>query len=400
MTLRVFGMVLIGYLQLAISSDMDRARILVPAPGQQLPRCQTFRWRSPLLTAQTVLALGSCPGCTDIAYREPGPAVSATLALPTNGREIYVTLATIFEGTVIGRDTQVYRASTNSGSPAACTETVGATIGVYHWSGKVTHSMSQGVQTIAQLGGSAVRLTLSPRTRRDYNVELGCIPNFTLASFLGDPDVRQALSDSSMRTIMLTTFDGTTFADCEQQLFLNPDYYTATVRARLVEEYADFAYELIRTHRGSGKTFIISNWESDNAVYCGSSWSYVNQPDFRRSCDQNYPTYYNGNKGPGESLLGLREWFRARQEGLDAGRSRARVEGLSGVVLYHAPEINSARDLRQARFASVLTDVLPYVHFDYISYSSWESLNRLGVREEIASDLDAIRAIAGTDALI
>ena len=53
-----------------------------------------------------------------------------------------------------------------------------------------------------------MRLAYSPRTRRDYNVEAGCIADFNLGEFLDDADVRQAFSHDAIRTFMLTVFDG------------------------------------------------------------------------------------------------------------------------------------------------------------------------------------------------
>ena len=167
-----------------------------------------------------------------------------------------------------------------------------------------------------------------------------------------------------------------------------------------MKEYSQFAYKLIRSHAGSGKTFIVSNWESDNLTYCGSAYLYVSSPQFRQRCDADYEVIYGGNRGPAESLLGLRKWFGARSEGIAQGRLQAAEENYAGVTVYLAPEINSVRDLRELGLASVLTDVLPFVQFDYVSYSCWESLNRAGSREELGADLDTIRTVAGTDAVI
>ena len=46
-------------------------------------------------------------------------------------------------------------------------EATKTTVGVYHWSGQATRSISQGVKVVADLGSSAVRIVLSPRSYRD-----------------------------------------------------------------------------------------------------------------------------------------------------------------------------------------------------------------------------------------
>jgi hypothetical protein len=65
---------------------------------------------------------------------------------------------------------------------------------------------------------------------------------------LRQTDVQQALAHPAIRTIMITAYDGVSWPDCEAQLFLNPGFYTAENRVRLVDEYAAFTYELYRTY--------------------------------------------------------------------------------------------------------------------------------------------------------
>jgi hypothetical protein len=403
MVRRLFGMMAVVCLHAAMASDSDRSRIVAIQAGATLSSCQTFRWRSPLPNARVNLMVGSCRGCKDIAERQEANDFSFTLSLPSDGRDIHVNLTTVVDDVVIGHDEQVYRAISapeDAKLVAQCETRPESTVGIYHWSGKAARSLTQGVQAVAEMGGSAIRLVLSARSGLDYNLGPRCLDDFRLAEFLGDSDVKQSLANNSIRTYMLTVYDGTSFHDCEKQLFLHPQFYSPENRTRLIQEYSDFAYELIRAHAHSGKTFIVSNWESDNAIYCGSSYSYTSNAEFRRMCDAEYPSYYGGNAGPAQSLAGLREWFTARWEGVAHGRRRAEAEGFDGVAVYLAPEINSVRDLREAGLASVLTDVLPFVPFDYVSYSSWESLNRGGAREELAVDMDTIRTIARTDGII
>lgn len=199
---------------------------------------------------------------------------------------------------------------------------------------------------------------------------------------------------------MITAFSGVGFGDCENQRFLHRAFYTTGNRARLVEEFAELTYELYREYAGSGKRFILSNWEGDNAVYCGAAYRYAAEPEFRDACDAAYPEYYGGNTGPADSIVAMRQWFMARWEGIEQGRQRARSKGYRGVGVYSAPEISMVRALQAAGLPSVLYDVIPHVPFDYISYSAWESINRPELAEALSADLDTIRAVAGTEAII
>ena len=199
-----------------------------------------------------------------------------------------------------------------------------------------------------------------------------------------------------MRTVMITAFDGVSYGDCETPQFLALGFYTAENRARMVQEYADFTFELYRRYAGTGKTFLITNWESDNAVYCGSSYEYSRNAEFRRHCTDAYPTIYGGNTSPSESLQALRQWFEVRWEGMQEGRRRTADLNIGGVAVYMGPEINSLRDLSAAGYPSVLTRVIPVVNFDFVSYSSWETLNGPEPVAQLKTDIEAIRKLAGT----
>ena len=68
--------------------------------------------------------------------------------------------------------------------------------------------------------------------------------------------------------------------------------------------------------------------------------------------------------------------------------------------VYSAPEMNAVRVLREHGYPSVLYDVLPYVNFDYVSYSAWESINRSDPVPRLREDLNRIRDAAGSTAII
>src|ERR1051326_7496944 len=69
-------------------------------------------------------------------------------------------------------------------------------VGFYHWGGRATVSMSEGVERIARLGGRVARVTLSPRYYRDYNLGGGCYPRYSLTAIALEPDVKRALDRS------------------------------------------------------------------------------------------------------------------------------------------------------------------------------------------------------------
>jgi hypothetical protein len=272
-------------------------------------------------------------------------------------------------------------------------------IGIYHWGGQFSQSVSQGVAAISALGGEVVRISLSARFYRDYNMGTDCLPGFTLTGGMQDPDVIRALADPRIKVVMITAYDGTTYGDCQQMRYFDPAFYSEQNTAALRKEYSDLTLYLSRTYLRSRKVFILSDWEGDNAIYCGDAYDFALTAEFRRACLAQYETQY-GVASPTEAFQGLRLWLDARAKGISDGRDLARADGIRGVRVLHAPEFNIVRALHDRGFESVLYDVLPSATFDYVSYSAWESINTADPSGNLCTDLDTIRSVTGADRII
>jgi|HubBroStandDraft_1064217.scaffolds.fasta_scaffold02102_8 hypothetical protein len=282
---------------------------------------------------------------------------------------------------------------------AAVAGSLANTMGVYNLGGSYPTSMSEGVERIAQLGGHVARVALSPTYYSEYNAGTGCYPGYSLSAIARQADVKRALDNESIAVFMLTAYDGATFGDCQGARWVNPSFYTPANMAALVLEYSDFTLYLYQTYQGTNKQFIVSDWESDNAVYCGQAYTYATQPKFRSDCDVNYAALY-GNSSAAESIEGLKLWYQTRQQGIAEGRNRAAAEGLAGVRVLFAPEFCSVHALHDAGFQSVLYDVLPSVLADYVSYSAYESINAPDPADTLMADLNIIRNVAGSSSII
>jgi hypothetical protein len=230
-------------------------------------------------------------------------------------------------------------------------------LGVYHWGGQYPHSINEGVVAIADLGGHVARIVLSPRYYLDYHIDSTCYPAFSLAAIAQEPDVRQALANPAIDVFMITAFDGVTYGDCQALNFLNPAFLTPDHFAQVVQEYSDFTLYLERTFRRTRKRFILSNWESDNSVFCGAAYSYATSPAIRNSCRSQYSSSF-GIPSPEDALQGLKLWLQARSQGILDGEARARAAGLEDRRVFHAPEFNIVHALHDRGFPSVLYDVV------------------------------------------
>jgi len=120
-------------------------------------------------------------------------------------------------------------------------------------------------------------------------------------------------------------------------------------------------YELAKfflgEYRGSGKTFILANHETD--------WHMKPTPG---------PQY----ETPPEVFPRAIKWFQARQRGVE--RARADV-GMHGVSVFHAGEVVNVVASMEKGQKNMVTEVLPQVRFDLISYSAYDASIYGGIQD-------------------
>ena len=109
----------------------------------------------------------------------------------------------------------------------------------------------------------------------------------------------------------------------------------------------DLASYLLTTYAGSGKTFVLQNWEGDHLLRAGLAPDQEPDPVRRK---------------------GMIDWWNARQDGVS--RARAAV-GENGVRVAHAVEVNQLADAMAGKVTCV-NDIVPYTGADLYSYSSWD----------------------------
>jgi hypothetical protein len=112
---------------------------------------------------------------------------------------------------------------------------------------------------------------------------------------------------------------------------------------------------LLGTYSGTGKTFILQNWEGDHLLYL---------------CEgTNPPTYNCAPDALGiEGFIGF---FNARQDGVDAARASTPS---TNVHVYHAVEVNRVQDA-MAGLPTLTNNVLPHTRADLYSYSAWDTIS-------------------------
>jgi|GEM_PF-1379251 len=130
----------------------------------------------------------------------------------------------------------------------------------------------------------------------------------------------------------------------------SPQFLAGMTAADIAAESSqmhDLASYLLTTYAGTGKTFVLQNWEGDHLLRTGL------RPE---------------QEPPAISLQGMIDWWNARQDGV--ARARAEI-GERGVRVANAAEVNQLADAMLGKVTAT-NDVLPYTHADLYSYSSWD----------------------------
>lgn len=106
------------------------------------------------------------------------------------------------------------------------------------------------------------------------------------------------------------------------------------------------ARHLLTTYAGSGKTFVLQNWEGDHLLRQGLGEA---DPDPVR-------------------IQGMIDWWNARQDGVEQAR---REVPLRNVMVVHAAEVNLLSQALEGKVTAT-NDVIPHTRADLYSYSSWD----------------------------
>lgn len=124
---------------------------------------------------------------------------------------------------------------------------------------------------------------------------------------------------------------------------------------------------LLRRFAGTGKTFIIKNWEGDWHLLGG---------------------YNQGDEPSDTAVEAMIEWLQSRIKAIED--ARAAVGVVEGVSVFSAVEFNLVAKA-EGGGRTLLTSVVPHLKADLYSYSSWDSLYQ---PQKIIPRLDFIKRFA------
>lgn len=198
-------------------------------------------------------------------------------------------------------------------------------------------------ENVRGMGSNLLKISLAQGAAPNYgSQEAARKAKSTLEYVQGAPAIQQALDmDFTYYQAWVHSFTGANWRDGVDMTEAR-QYYD--------EMYALTAW-LLERYSGTGKVFMLGNWEGD--------WLLLGRQN--READPS-PT----------AVAGMIAWMKIRQLAIDT--ARAKVEH-NGVGVYHYIEVNLAKKAMAGR-SSIALSVLPEANPDLVSYSAYEAIKQ------------------------
>ncbi len=197
---------------------------------------------------------------------------------------------------------------------------------------------------ILEMGSNLLKFSMSDRNTESPQVETERVTLELLAT--RHPDYRTVLD------MPFTYYHIWAYCLTPSQPWSSPEC-TEYDRQLEYEELCDFVAYLLRAYSGTGKTFYLGHWEGD--------WLLL-----QRNVDPEI-------KPSNEAIRAMIDGLTVRQKAVDDARAQTPH---SDVEVYNYAEVNLVqKGLKGGK--CVTNSVLPYVPVDYVSYSAYDSTNRV-----------------------
>ena len=231
--------------------------------------------------------------------------------------------------------------------------------GTYHFTNQTL--LVEGAEKIREMGSNVLKLRLGP--------------NYAVGGYTAPPDAHiQSLTELARDEPSYRRVFDMPFADYVIWTYCFSTYQHVTpwhgrmkpdILAREYREIYNLTQYLLTTYSGSGKTFYLGNWEGDWHLLSGA-------PDDHKPKWEKTPN--------ADAVPGMIDWINTRQKAVDDAK---RDTPHHDVQVYHYLEVNLVqKGIKGQR--CVTRDVLPQTPVDFVSYSSYDSLQK-----DIARDLPA-----------
>jgi hypothetical protein len=211
--------------------------------------------------------------------------------------------------------------------------------GTYHFTDR--DYLNEGADRILELGSRTIKLWFTTlQTSYPFNTDWPAVAD--MVEIAQTPPFVEVF-DKPFDTYVLEAFSvGLDHGYWREQP--TPDQFTEDER-----QFYELTCHLLTTYAGTGKTFVLQNWEGD--------WSIRGHFDIEI-------------QPPPQAVRGMIDWLNARQRGVD----RAREEiGENGVRIIHAAEVNHVQPSPPPDRRNVIDTVIPHTNVDMVAYSCWHA---------------------------
>jgi len=240
------------------------------------------------------------------------------------------------------------------GGKASTQKPLAERIGVTYWGaryepflGKYGSGIASAMAELKKLGVKVTKLsTLDLENVYPFDDWNGH-PLDSLVNVLKHPVYKQFLDDAFFTSYFLSAYETNNVAW--------QDGLDAAEEAYVIASFYDAALYLLTEYAGTGKTFILQNWEADNALG------------------------YVYNDFPGTAAQGMTDYFNARQEGIRIAREEA---GMDGVAVFGGIEVNFLTLTPPSGAPRVADAIVPHTGADIYLYSCWETKDKWDIGDE------------------
>lgn len=231
-------------------------------------------------------------------------------------------------------------------------------LGVTHIDGKYYFGsqdyLDQGADQVLATGSKVIKLEMDSQTPSKYSWN-STWPAAGSLTALAQTSYFQSLFSKPFNTYVITAYSiGIPGGGDGTEYWLNG--MTAAQKAAEQQSFYNLTRYLMTTYSGTGKTFLLENWEGDWALRDGAG---------NTGSDNGIPSATN--------VQGMIDWFNAREAGIR--QARAELGATSNVKVYGTVEVNRVLDAMNPSFgeATVTNNVLPHTDVDFASYSSYDT---------------------------
>jgi hypothetical protein len=231
--------------------------------------------------------------------------------------------------------------------------------GRYHFTEE--EPLMESAKLIAELGSGIMKLSISKQAsfgKVKANVLSNELGLQTLAEIAAKDPTHRAVLDMPFTHVFIWAYPFTTHGSAGT--------FKPAERELEYREMFDLAAHLLRTYSGSGKSFYLGHWEGD--------WHL--RPHFDPK--QPFPEHFGDN---------FIAWLKVRQQAIDDAK---RDTPHQNVEVWHYTEANLVEPFLKGG-QCLANDILPQVDVDFVSYSCYDSLQRV-IRDDLQATLNHIES--------